>query len=227
MKPPISPLMSNLLASPLHLPVVRAPCQRLSAENLSPEVEAFRMVWWVQVLSPQCGLTTSIWQLQMAIHRVGIHGGFEANWSERMHFSEDSGAPEGFDTVIYSVFILLNIMDLHFSNSPLVFGSGWTSPIVVTGGAKRKKKMYISNQGSKIIYVTFSISASCTGCFFCVFCVYLEVEEEGRVEGGLKLHVQRDGGERKWRTQVYQMISKLRYRLSYSYLEDMQDEVEI
>lgn len=170
MKPPISPLMSNLLASPLHLPVVRAPCQRLSAENLSPEVEAFRMVWWVQVLSPQCGLTTSIWQLQMAIHRVGIHGGFEANWSERMHFSEDSGAPEGFDTVIYSVFILLNIMDLHFSNSPLVFGSGWTSPIVVTGGAKRKNvyiKSGIKNNLHHIFYL-YKLYRLFFLCFLCL-----------------------------------------------------------
>lgn len=94
----------HLLASPLHLPVVRAPCQGLSAENLSPEVEAFRMVWWVQVLSPHRGLMISIWQLHMPIHRVGIHGGFEANWRERMHFSEDSGCLKGFNTLgLYSV----------------------------------------------------------------------------------------------------------------------------
>lgn len=208
MKPPISPLMSDLLASPLHLPVVRAPSQRLSAENLSPEVEAFRMVWWVQVLSPQCGLMTSIWQLQMAIHRVGIHGGFKANWSERMHFSEDSGAPEGFDTVIYSVFILWNIMDLHFSNSPLVFGSGWTSPIVVTGGVKREKKCIYQIRDQKSSTPHF-LSLQDVQAVFSVFCIYLEVEEEGREEGGLKLDVQRDGGERKWRTRVYQMKSKL------------------
>lgn len=72
-------LRIHLLASPLHLPVVRAPCQRLLAKNLSPELEALRMVWWVQILSTQRGLMTSIRQLQVAIRCVGVHSGFKAN----------------------------------------------------------------------------------------------------------------------------------------------------
>ena len=69
----------HLLAGPLHLPVVGAPSQRLSAENLSPEVEALRVDWKVQVFSPHRGLMTSIQQLDVAIHRVRVHGGFKAN----------------------------------------------------------------------------------------------------------------------------------------------------
>lgn len=53
-------ISKHLLASPLHLPVIRAPSQRLFAENLSPELESIRMVWWVQVLSPHCCLTIAI-----------------------------------------------------------------------------------------------------------------------------------------------------------------------
>lgn len=79
-----------------------------------------------------------------------------------MDFSEDPGAPEGFDSVICSVFMLWSMMDLHFSISPLVFGSALTWLVVVTRGANRKKKeeKNISNQGSKIIDTTFSISTS-------------------------------------------------------------------
>lgn len=47
-------------ARPLHLPVVGAPTQRLSAENLPPEVETFRMVRWVQVLGLQGSFPTSM-----------------------------------------------------------------------------------------------------------------------------------------------------------------------
>lgn len=55
---------------------------------------------------------------------------------------------------IYSVFILWNMMDLHFSNSSLVFGCGLTRPTVVTGDAKRTN-IHVSNQRSKIISAAF------------------------------------------------------------------------
>lgn len=56
----INLLFLYLVASPLHLPVVRAPAQRFSAEYLSPEMKTFWMVGWVQVLSLQHSFTTSI-----------------------------------------------------------------------------------------------------------------------------------------------------------------------
>lgn len=49
-----------LVAGPLHLPVVRAPTQRLPAENLPPEVKTLRVLRWVQVLCLQRGLTASV-----------------------------------------------------------------------------------------------------------------------------------------------------------------------
>lgn len=53
-------LFLYLVASPLHLPVVRAPTQRLSAENLSPEVETFWVVRRVHVLGLQRSFTASV-----------------------------------------------------------------------------------------------------------------------------------------------------------------------
>lgn len=68
-----------LVASPLHLPVVRAATQRLSAEHLPPEVKTFRMFRMVQSLGLQQGFTASLRQLQVAKGRVWIHGGFKPN----------------------------------------------------------------------------------------------------------------------------------------------------
>lgn len=186
-------LRIHLLASPLHLPVVRAPSQGLSAENLSPEVEAFRMVWWVEVLSPHRGLTTSIWQLHMAIHSVGVHGGFEANWRERMHFSEDSGPPLKALTLFYILFHIVEYDGLTFqqfssclwflvNKSHCCYRGCWENKDeYIKSGIKSSLQSSTSKRGSSWLICTRS------------FCIYLEVDEEGRVEGGLKLHVHRDG----------------------------------
>lgn len=56
----VNRLFPYLVASPLHLPVVRAPTQRLSAENLPPEVKTFWMVRRVQVLDLQRSFSISI-----------------------------------------------------------------------------------------------------------------------------------------------------------------------
>lgn len=45
-------------------------------------------------------------------------------------------------------------MDSHFSNSPLVFGSGLTCPTVVTGGATERKKTKTSGIKSHL-HLTF------------------------------------------------------------------------
>lgn len=50
----------HLAAGPLQLPVVGAPAQGLSAEDLPPEVEPLWMVRWVQVLSLQRGFTAPV-----------------------------------------------------------------------------------------------------------------------------------------------------------------------
>lgn len=110
----------HLLARPLHLPVVRAPCQGLSTEKLSPEVEAVWVVWWVQVLNPHCGLMISIWQLHVAKHCVGVHGGFKANWRERIHFSEDSG-----QLWHWSEYIVFNILEYIALTFQKFFSSLW------------------------------------------------------------------------------------------------------
>lgn len=55
----VDQVFAYLVAGPLHLPVVRAPSQRLAAENLPPEVKACWMVQGVQVLRLQHGFTTS------------------------------------------------------------------------------------------------------------------------------------------------------------------------
>lgn len=112
-----------------------------------------------------------------------------------MDFSEDPGAPEGFDSVICSVFMLWSMMDLHFSISPLVFGSALTWLVVVTRGANRKKKekkriYQIRDQKSLTPHF---LSPQVKQGLFSVFCIYLEVEEEGRVAGGLKLQRGNEG----------------------------------
>lgn len=126
---------ADLLSGPLHLPVVRAASQRLPAEDLPPEVEALRMIGRVEVFSLQCGLTTSVRQLQVSIHRVGIHGGFETNWRERSCFGEHS-------LNTHSTWRCLCRCGFgqhsHFSISALVFGCGLTRPTVVTGGPGRE-----------------------------------------------------------------------------------------
>lgn len=81
---------ADLLAAPLHLPVVGTASQWLPAEDLPPEVEALGMLRRVEVLCLHRGLATSVGQLQVAVHRVGIHGGFEANCRERLCVGEHS-----------------------------------------------------------------------------------------------------------------------------------------
>lgn len=127
-----------LVASPLHLPVVRAPTQRLSAENLPPEVETFWMVRRVQVLGLQRSFTTSIWQLQVAIGRVWIQGGFKPNWKEKILFQLKIKAKV---YVSYLLLVLYCVVHLHFSISPLVFGSGFVETVVA--GWAEEEKWYV------------------------------------------------------------------------------------
>ena len=106
---------------------------------------------------------------------------------------------ENFDIVVYAIcFILWSTMDSHFSNSPLDFGSGFTSPVVVAGGAKSKKnqKVYeIRNYNSSapnILNPQSKVNRLLSAGSLQSFCIYHEVEEDGRVEVGLKLHVHRN-----------------------------------
>lgn len=99
-------------------------------------------------------------------------------------------------------------------------------PLLLQEVLRGKKNVYIKSGIKNNLHHIFYLYKLYRLFFFVFFVFTLRLRRRGGWRGGWSF-TQRNGGERKWRTQVYQMKSKLRHRLSYSYLEDMQDEVEI